>query len=192
MPMRSGAVRDPVNSWDTPKACADSALPMLPLLVMSRKIVPPVSSPYQCKPHAFFPKPLSIAQNFAKYWDWHCFSHSERKSDRKQGGQALSRPRRGRERRYNVARAAAPEDWAPALRPAKVENCWVTFCAPQCGQTISGCWLPRTSFSKVFPHFEQVYSEMGMLVLDPSLHQGWRRFCRAFGDGAGPSREPGR
>lgn len=48
---------------------------------------------------------------------------------------------------------------------AKEENCCSVRGEPQCGHLgPSGC-LPRTNFSKVFPHLRQVYSKIGIGLL---------------------------
>ena len=51
-----------------------------------------------------------------------------------------------------------------ALAIAKAENICSVLAEPHLGQTISPKLLPRTSFSKTFPHFLQAYSKMGMRV----------------------------
>jgi hypothetical protein len=75
-------------------------------------------------------------------------------------------------------------DFAEEFVLAKVENCFVTFFAPQCGQA-GGCWFrPRINFSNVFPHFEHVYSKIGILVPDYSLALGSQVACLSFPAGA--------
>jgi hypothetical protein len=79
---------------------------------------------------------------------------------------------------------AAPEALAEELALAKVENCCWTFLAPQCGQAGGSWFRPRTSFSKVLPHLEQVYSKMGIPIPVYSLALGSQALCWASPDRA--------
>jgi hypothetical protein len=48
------------------------------------------------------------------------------------------------------------------LLELNVENFSATCFEPQSGQTSGSRLLPRTNFSKTFPHFPQTYSKIGM------------------------------
>jgi hypothetical protein len=52
---------------------------------------------------------------------------------------------------------------------AKVENCCSVFLEPHLGQIGAGWFLLRTSFSKLFLHFWQVYSKIGIKVIHPQF-----------------------
>ena len=52
---------------------------------------------------------------------------------------------------------------------AKVENCRSVFLEPQSGHVGVGWFLLSTSFSKVFLHFWQVYSKIGIEQIYPQL-----------------------
>jgi hypothetical protein len=52
---------------------------------------------------------------------------------------------------------------------ANVENCCRVFLEPHSGQVGAGWFLLSTSFSKVFLHFWQVYSKIGMRQVHPQF-----------------------
>jgi hypothetical protein len=52
----------------------------------------------------------------------------------------------------------------PVLLELKVENFCSTWFEPQLGQASASWLLPRISFSKIFPHFAQTYSKIGMMA----------------------------
>jgi len=64
---------------------------------------------------------------------------------------------------------APPPALTDAPEVAKVENCCSVFLEPHLGQTGSGWFLLSTSFSKVFLHFRQVYSKIGIKVIHPQF-----------------------
>lgn len=50
-----------------------------------------------------------------------------------------------------------------------MENCCSVFLEPHLGHTGAGWFLLSTSFSKVFLHFRQVYSKIGIEVIHPQF-----------------------
>jgi hypothetical protein len=64
---------------------------------------------------------------------------------------------------------APPPALTDAPEVAKVENCCSVFFEPHLGHTGAGRFLPSTSFSKVFLHFWQVYSKIGITVVHPQF-----------------------
>ncbi len=60
---------------------------------------------------------------------------------------------------------APPPALTDAPEVAKVENCCSVFLEPHLGHTGAGRFLLSTSFSKVFLHFWQVYSKIGIKVI---------------------------
>ena len=64
---------------------------------------------------------------------------------------------------------APPLVLTDAPEVAKVENCCSVFLEPHLGQIGTGWFLLSTSFSKVFLHFRQVYSKIGIEVIHPQF-----------------------